>query len=58
MFVDIIRRDVKPSNMLMSSSVEIKMWDLSYRLLDSMGKGYLGIHNSMVPDVWSLGLVQ
>lgn len=66
----IIHRDVKPSNMLVNSSGEIKICDfgVSGQLIDSMANSFVGTRSYMSPerlqgthysvqsDVWSLGL--
>jgi mitogen-activated protein kinase kinase 1 len=66
----IIHRDVKPSNILVNSSGEIKICDfgVSGQLIDSMANSFVGTRSYMSPerlqgthysvqsDVWSLGL--
>lgn len=67
---EIIHRDVKPSNILVNSSGEIKICDfgVSGQLIDSMANSFVGTRSYMSPerlqgthysvqsDVWSLGL--
>lgn len=66
----IIHRDVKPSNILVNSSGEIKICDfgVSGQLIDSMANSFVGTRSYMSPerlqgthysvqsDIWSLGL--
>nr|UCK81528.1 dual specificity mitogen-activated protein kinase kinase 1 [Arenicola marina] len=66
----IMHRDVKPSNILVNSSGEIKMCDfgVSGQLIDSMANSFVGTRSYMSPerlqgtlysvqsDIWSLGL--
>lgn len=66
----IIHRDVKPSNILVNSSGEIKICDfgVSGQLIDSMANTFVGTSSYMSPerllgmkysvlsDIWSLGL--
>lgn len=66
----IIHRDVKPSNILVNSSGEIKICDfgVSGQLIDSMANSFVGTRSYMSPewlqgthysvqsDLWSLGL--
>ncbi|XP_044761711.1 dual specificity mitogen-activated protein kinase kinase dSOR1-like [Coccinella septempunctata] len=66
----IIHRDVKPSNILVNSSGEIKICDfgVSGQLIDSMAESFVGTRSYMSPerlqgthysvqsDIWSLGL--
>uniref|UniRef100_A0A0K8TLS1 mitogen-activated protein kinase kinase n=1 Tax=Tabanus bromius TaxID=304241 RepID=A0A0K8TLS1_TABBR len=66
----IMHRDVKPSNILVNSSGEIKICDfgVSGQLIDSMANSFVGtrsymsperlqgIHYSVQSDIWSLGL--
>eukprot|EP01137_Pigoraptor_chileana_P014423 Opistho-2@69025 len=66
----IIHRDVKPSNILMNSSGDIKICDfgVSGELINSMANSFVGTRSYMAPerlegsvysahaDVWSLGL--
>ena len=67
---EIIHRDVKPSNILVNSSGEIKICDFGVagQLIDSMANSFVGTRSYMSPerlqgthysvqsDVWSLGL--
>lgn len=67
---NIIHRDVKPSNILVNSSGEIKICDfgVSGQLIDSMANSFVGTRSYMSPerlqgthysvqsDIWSLGL--
>jgi len=67
---NIIHRDVKPSNILVSSRGEIKICDfgVSGQLIDSMANSFVGTrsymsperlqgtHYSVASDIWSLGL--
>uniref|UniRef100_A0A6B2E9V8 mitogen-activated protein kinase kinase n=1 Tax=Phlebotomus kandelakii TaxID=1109342 RepID=A0A6B2E9V8_9DIPT len=66
----IMHRDVKPSNILVNSSGEIKICDfgVSGQLIDSMANSFVGTRSYMSPerlqgthysvqsDIWSLGL--
>nr|CAH7720076.1 unnamed protein product [Callosobruchus chinensis] len=66
----IMHRDVKPSNILINSSGEIKICDfgVSGQLIDSMANSFVGTRSYMSPerlqgthysvqsDIWSLGL--
>jgi len=66
----IIHRDVKPNNMLVNSSGQVKLCDfgVSIQLVNSIAKTYVGTNAYMAPerirgeeygihsDVWSLGL--
>jgi serine/threonine protein kinase len=66
----IIHRDVKPSNILVNSSGDIKICDfgVSGQLIDSMANSFVGTRSYMSPerlqgtnysvqsDIWSLGL--
>jgi len=68
--IKIIHRDVKPSNMLVSSNGMVKICDfgVSIQLVNSIAKTYVGTNAYMAPerirgeeygihsDVWSLGL--
>lgn len=66
----IMHRDVKPSNILISSTGDIKLCDfgVSGQLIDSMANTFIGTRSYMSPerlegqrytvqsDIWSLGL--
>ncbi|CAI4221188.1 unnamed protein product [Auanema sp. JU1783] len=68
--IKILHRDVKPSNMLVNSSGDIKLCDfgVSGMLIDSMANSFVGTRSYMAPerltgshysihsDIWSVGL--